>query len=50
MNRENKLKEKFNKFLASKFHIDEEDYYKKLNTEDFFEWLCHNKWLIFDEK
>ena len=37
MNRESKLKEKFNKFLASKFLIDEEDYYKKLNTEDFFE-------------
>ena len=19
-------------------------------TKDFKEWLCHNKWLIFDEK
>ncbi len=23
--------------------------HKKMNLP-FFEWLCHNKWLIFDEK
>ena len=21
-----------------------------MHTDDFFHWLCHNKWLIFDEK
>ena len=28
--------------------VDEER--KVLSVSEYFEWLCHNKWLIFDEK
>lgn len=37
MNREEKLKLKFNRFFSSKLHLDDKDYYNELTAKDFIE-------------